>query len=130
MPHKDPEVYRAYHEAWRRSKGIPPKKPKMSDEERAARKKKYKKKNSFVFLLRYRYGMTVEQYEAKLAEQGGVCAICKGTSKRRLSVDHNHTTGEVRSLLCVRCNAGIGNFLERADLLYSAVQYLEKWGQK
>jgi hypothetical protein len=59
-----------------------------------------------------RYGITLEDYECLLAEQGGNCAICgnhppdKGAS--RLSVDHDHGTGQVRGLLCRRCNTMLG----------------------
>ena len=80
------------------------------------------------YTLRYRHGITPEEYDQKSVEQGDVCAICKGVNHgRKLSVDHNHLTGENRGLLCVNCNAGIGNFRERADLLYAAVQYLGRW---
>jgi hypothetical protein len=81
----------------------------------------------FKFLLRHRYGTTLEWYRQRLDEQGGVCAICKGVSLKRLGVDHNHQTGEVRGLLCVKCNAGIGNFNENPSLMYAAVQYLGRW---
>ncbi len=90
-------------------------------------RKCYKKQNMFKFLLRHRYGTTLEWYRQRLDEQGGVCAICKGVSLKRLGVDHNHQTGEVRGLLCVKCNAGIGNFNENPSLMYAAVQYLGRW---
>jgi hypothetical protein len=70
---------------------------------------------------RERYGITVEQYEAMLAAQGGVCAICgKLNGNSRLYVDHCHRDGGVRGLLCARCNSWLGRyeqpgFLERAD---------------
>ena len=62
---------------------------------------------------RYRreYGITLVEYDQMLAEQGGVCAICKKEPDgRRLSVDHDHVTGEVRGLLCVRCNSFLGYY--------------------
>lgn len=56
-----------------------------------------------------RYGITVEQYEFMLAAQGGLCGICrKPPGRRRLAVDHDHETGEVRMLLCDRCNMAVG----------------------
>lgn len=58
------------------------------------------------------YGITVDQYNELLFKQNGVCAICKGIDKHRLAVDHDHTTGEVRGLLCIRCNLG----MERMDI--------------
>lgn len=51
------------------------------------------------------YGLTSEQYDALLERQGGRCAICRAHPKsKRLAVDHDHGTGEVRGLLCSRCN--------------------------
>lgn len=61
--------------------------------------------------FRTRYGITLDEYEAMLAAQGGRCAICgKQAGKRRLSVDHNHATGKVRALLCIGCNVAVGYF--------------------
>lgn len=71
-----------------------------------------------------KYGMTVEQFEDLFQKQGGKCAICKLTSKRRLAIDHDHKTGRVRGLLCVTCNLGIGNFQDNPDTLVSAAAYL------
>src|SRR4051794_16889408 len=53
--------------------------------------------------LRLLYGITVEQYDELFEAQGGCCAICGGECKtrRKLAVDHNHNTGDVRGLLCV-----------------------------
>jgi len=51
------------------------------------------------------YGLSAEQYDALLARQGGRCAICRARPKsKRLAVDHDHSTGAVRGLLCSRCN--------------------------
>jgi hypothetical protein len=72
-----------------------------------------------------RYGLTPERYEEMLIEQGGRCAICSEEPKRyRLHVDHDHTTGAVRSLLCGNCNSGIGMFREDPWLLRRASRYL------
>ncbi|WNI19174.1 endonuclease VII domain-containing protein [Actinacidiphila sp. ITFR-21] len=79
------------------------------------------------------YGITVEDYERLLQEQGGVCAICKKpeTSARQgkviqLPVDHCHATGRVRGLLCHRCNRAIGLLGDDIDLLKAAIGYLER----
>jgi hypothetical protein len=63
-----------------------------------------------------KYGITVEKYDELLIKQNSVCAICGNpeTAKSRtgnirlLSVDHDHTTGAVRGLLCVSCNTAVG----------------------
>lgn len=77
-----------------------------------------------------RYGLSAGEYDAMLEEQGGVCRICKKTclSGQRLSVDHNHTTGEVRALLCRKCNSGIANFCDNAMTIRNAAYYLAAYG--
>lgn len=81
------------------------------------------------------YGMTPEKYNQMLAEQGGVCAICgqdepaangRTGKKFLLSVDHDHATGEVRGLLCNRCNRAIGLMSDSTDLLKKAIYYLQE----
>lgn len=73
--------------------------------------------------LRNRYGITPEDYDRMLEEQGGVCAICEGAcpTGRRLAVDHDHETGRVRGLLCVNCNQRLA-WLEQYGAI--AVEYL------
>jgi hypothetical protein len=81
-----------------------------------------------------KYGMTPEDYDALLLAQGGVCAICRTeetdldsrrNKPRSLAVDHDHESGRVRALLCGMCNKGIGAFMDNADLMRAAVNYLE-----
>ena len=58
--------------------------------------------------LKRRYGITQEQYDALLRSQGGKCGICKCLpGRKRLCVDHDHATGRIRGLLCVRCNSAV-----------------------
>lgn len=80
-------------------------------------------------MRQYLYGVTPEQFEQMLATQGGVCAIC-GTDQwdskgRGPNVDHDHTTGKVRGILCNSCNNGLGRFRDDTALLLAAVKYLE-----
>lgn len=80
-------------------------------------------------LLKKKYSMTIAEFNAKLNEQGGVCACC-GTSKwTKLgpTVDHNHKTGEIRGLLCSRCNAAAGNVKDSSAIARKLVRYLKKW---
>lgn len=65
------------------------------------------KKTARAYHLLRKYGITEEQYNALLKKQDGHCALCPRTvekSGKKLSVDHNHKTGEIRGLLCYRCN--------------------------
>lgn len=71
-----------------------------------------------------RYGITVEDYDVLLAEQGGKCAVCGEVPSHRLHVDHDHETGRVRGLLCTWCNKGLGSFRDDPDKLLSAAAYL------
>lgn len=72
--------------------------------------------------------MSLSRYEELYAAQNGKCAICNTTFVDKTPcVDHNHTTGEVRGLLCTTCNAGLGLFKDDLALLYSAKHYLEMW---
>lgn len=80
-----------------------------------------------------RYGLTVEEFEAMRATQGNRCAICGDEpdpngikAASRLHVDHCHTTGRNRALLCGRCNMGIGYFRDRPPLLRAAAEYIEQ----
>lgn len=60
--------------------------------------------------------MTYEEYVSMIEAQGGGCAICLGnrTPRRALQVDHNHKSGEVRGILCSKCNLLVAA-LEGAD---------------
>lgn len=84
--------------------------------------------------LRYQriYGITLEEYNKMFAAQNGCCYICKTHQAdlgKPLSVDHHHSSGKVRRLLCVKCNAGLGNFKEDASLLRKAMDYLKEFNQ-
>lgn len=78
--------------------------------------------------LRRAYGITVEEYEELLEQQGGVCAICRDTNSdgRRLHVDHCHDALHVRGLLCFRCNAVLGNVNDDPEILRKAAEYLDR----
>lgn len=80
--------------------------------------------------LRRLYGISIDDYEAILEAQGGVCLICSEPPtvrgrKRHLEVDHNHSNGQVRGLLCNKCNTGIGGLRDDPTMLKRAILYLE-----
>lgn len=60
--------------------------------------------------LKRSYGITLDEYNKMLKDQGGVCKICKLPCKsgKNLAVDHCHDTGTVRGLLCAKCNTNLG----------------------
>lgn len=64
-----------------------------------------------------KYGITIEDYERMFSSQKGVCAVCgnpeTAKNKTHLAVDHNHTTGAVRMLLCWKCNRDLGTYENR-----------------
>jgi hypothetical protein len=74
--------------------------------------------------LKQNYGLTVEDYNARLVAQGGVCAICGKTEKGYLRVDHDHATGRVRGLLCNYCNAALGQVQDNIAVLENMIAYL------
>jgi len=76
--------------------------------------------------LKRTYNLTVQEYDAMLARQGGGCAICGRPPRPDISlhVDHDHETGRIRGLLCFRCNNALGDFLDDESLLRQAAGYL------
>ena len=82
--------------------------------------------------LKQRYGVTVEWYETTLAKQKGVCAICSCSASElrgndtSFCVDHCHTTGQPRALLCHKCNTGIGMLKDNPILVARAWTYLQQ----
>lgn len=78
--------------------------------------------------LKHNYGLTPEEYDAKLQSQNGVCVLCSSPPKRtQLHVDHDHLTGTVRGLLCSNCNTGIGLLKDDPDRLVGAAEYIRSY---
>lgn len=70
---------------------------------------------------------TVEEYDKLLEEQDNGCAICgkvENSNGTRLCVDHCHSTGKIRGLLCNHCNTALGKFRDDIELLNKAIDYL------
>ena len=86
-------------------------------------------------LIRSRYGLQPDDFDAMLKKQGGLCAICKTALRVRkgtvcrdktVVVDHCHSTGKVRGILCSLCNTGLGSFIDSEDRLAAAINYLRQ----
>ena len=82
-------------------------------------------------MIRHQYGIDVEQFDALLADQGGVCGCCKepepedrGGRKTWWVIDHDHTTHEIRGVLCNHCNTGLGQFKDDPARLQAGIYYL------
>ena len=71
-----------------------------------------------------KYGLKIDEYYKLVYIQDGKCAICK---KKIEAIDHNHTTGNVRGLLCNKCNLGLGHFNDNIKLVQKALDYLYKF---
>lgn len=90
---------------------------------RAANKKHYAKNRAAI--LGKRYGVSAEQHTEMVRRAKGRCSICnEPPTKQGLCVDHDHTTGAVRGLLCAKCNAALGQFNDDPARLASAIVYL------
>lgn len=74
--------------------------------------------------LRYKYGISPARYDELLLSQLGMCANKACLSTEKLVVDHNHTTGEVRGLLCHGCNTALGYAREDIDILHGLARYI------
>lgn len=90
---------------------------KQTKESRARQDPEKRKRNQRDQMLKWKYGIGLDDYYRMLDEQGGTCKLCSATEpdclNKRLHVDHCHDTGKVRGLLCYRCNTSI----ERIDKL-------------
>lgn len=112
-----PETREAYRRKWRERRDADPE--KYQEQQR----------NS---TLRSKYGIDLSEYNEMLSSQGGRCAICEEppVDGALLYVDHCHASGNVRQLLCHPCNAGLGFFRDRPDLLARAQAYVSTHANK
>ena len=87
--------------------------------------------------MKYKYGVSPEQFLKTWDDQNGECAICKDTlpdlaiyenRKRGYAIDHNHDTGEFRGILCTECNTLLGMSGDSPGILKEAIKYLESRG--
>ena len=80
------------------------------------------------------YGMTLEHFNELFEAQNGLCAVCRQPEtgirrgvRKSLDVDHNHTTGQIRGLLCSKCNAALGLLMEDPLRIRALLSYLEHY---
>lgn len=101
-------------------------------EKMAEYNREWQRKNGRAFHLKQKFGLTIEEYDAMVETQGGVCAICSGPPRGPGSdnglfhIDHCHDTGAIRGLLCGPCNVALGGFNDSEMLLVAALDYLRK----
>jgi len=80
--------------------------------------------------LKKTYNLSLNELELLKQKQNYCCAICgtheNNCSRKTLFVDHNHTTGEIRGLLCSQCNSALGLMYDDISLLKNAINYLDK----
>jgi hypothetical protein len=79
--------------------------------------------------VKAKYGITWQERDQMIAEQGGKCAICQEpfTSTKTTHIDHCHGSKGVRGILCWPCNIGLGNYRDNPDRLRAAADYLERY---
>ena len=82
------------------------------------------------YYLKSAYGLSLEDYDKLLESQDYSCKICKtnekGVYKGTLFVDHCHSTGKIRGLLCHHCNTALGKFKDSETILQNAIEYLKE----
>ena len=89
---------------------------------------RWRQANTPAYMRQYKYGITAEQFAARLEAQGDRCAICRSdapSGKGGWHVDHDHATNAIRGLLCHNCNLMLGNAKDDPARLRAAAAYLE-----
>ena len=117
---------RAYQRKWFRNH------PNCKKDANGKTKQKYLDTSTSCQMLK-NYGITLEEYNKRFDKQGGFCFICgnpettrtKEGISRRLSIDHDHATGQIRKLLCDSCNRGLGHFHDNIIVMERAIQYVK-----
>ena len=84
------------------------------------------------YFYRSKYGLEISVFNEMLKAANNACMICKKpltseSNNDTLCIDHDHTTGEVRGLLCKSCNCALGYLGDKLEMLKSAVEYLENY---
>lgn len=96
--------------------------------EETPNKSRYSAERLKGYQLKSSFGMTYDEWFSLMESRGWACEICSRTvetSGRTLAVDHSHSTGEIRGVLCQRCNCAIGLLSENPEHIANAIRYLK-----
>ena len=136
MPYKDDATRKAYHKKYHAKWYAEHKEKRLKQiaTYTAGKPKEWIQAKGRKCHLKRRYNITPQEYETKLASQDYKCALCgkdasdnkRGGKLEPLYVDHCHTSGKLRDLLCHQCNSGLGQFKDNIEFLLKAVDYLHK----
>lgn len=118
MPFKDLEQAKEYRRRYYQSN-----KAKKLDYSKKYRETVVTSEISRGYYLKNKYNITEEDYIVLRAKQNNACAICNIQTK--LHVDHDHETGQIRGLLCLKCNTALGTFGDSVEGLEVAINYLK-----
>ncbi len=104
---------------------------KSTQEKQKEYKRRYKSTSYLKdrdYMLIFRYGMTLEQFDVLFRSQGNCCGLCdsKESDAKNFVVGHDHSNGKVRGILCSYCNRALGMFKDDVNTLRKAIGYLEK----
>lgn len=93
--------------------------------------KRCQKRSAKESTLRIKYGISSQVQSQMLAAQNHSCAICEISlgGELRPQTDHDHSTGQVRGILCINCNVGLGSFHDDPEKLEAAIRYLGRYGR-
>ena len=142
MPYKDPEKGREYAREYARlhredmkdrlyewRKNNPEKSKAIYNKYSQSEKGKIKNRRFAKKVRLLSYGITEEDLTKLKEDQNNMCAICGikiDESIKNLAIDHDHKNGQVRGLLCMNCNIGLGAFRDNKRTMLNAIDYLEK----
>ena len=99
---------------------------------RTKKQRTHRDKVGYGNTLKYKYGITLEQFHEMINNQNGLCYICNdklelnNMGAKCACIDHNHITGKVRKILCRNCNTALGHAKESKTILQKMIQYLEE----
>lgn len=114
---KDPQKWKDYAKKWKLEN---PEKVAATARKSYARRKVSERN----YRIKKTYGITQEDYDRMYAEQNGKCAICGQKSEKNFHIDHDHDTGEVRGLLCNKCNKALGFVNDSPTILERMIRYI------